>query len=180
MSLNKIQTLIEGLFIIEPKVFFDNRGYFFEPYNHQCFIDLIGTNINFVQDNQSSSDYGTIRGLHYQVGNFQQSKLIRVLKGEIFDVVVDLRLNSETFKQWFGINLSESNFKQLWIPRGFAHGFLCLSKKCQILYKVDNYYSKEHEKGISYKNKKLNINWPIADKIKISNKDKNYDLVFFI
>lgn len=175
MSMIITKTPIKDLLILEPKVFFDKRGYFFESFNFQKFIDVIGKNINFVQDNQSSSEYGTIRGLHYQANNFQQSKLIRVLKGKIFDVAVDLRANSYTFKNWFGLELSDQNFKQLWIPKGFAHGFLCLSDKCEVLYKVDNYFSKENEKGISYLNKNLKIRWPITETLKISEKDNSYD-----
>ncbi len=176
MSLNKVNTFIKGLYVIEPKVYYDNRGHFFESFNFQNLIKIIGYQINFVQDNQSSSEYGTIRGLHYQVGSFQQAKLIRVIKGKIFDVAVDLRPKSDTFKKWYGLELSEFNFKQLLIPRGFAHGFLCMSDKCEILYKVDNYYSKENEKGINYKNKELNIEWPLTSKINISEKDDSYDI----
>lgn len=175
MSIIATKTPIKGLLILEPKVFYDKRGYFFESFNFQQFIDAIAKNINFVQDNQSSSEYGTIRGLHYQADNFQQSKLIRVLKGKIFDVAVDLRSNSLTFKNWFGLELSDQNFKQLWIPKGFAHGFLCLSDKCEVLYKVDNYFSKENEKGINYLNKNLKIKWPVTEILRISEKDSNYD-----
>lgn len=176
MTLVQTKTFIEDLLIIEPKVHFDKRGYFFESFNHKEFNELIGADVKFVQDNQSSSEYGTIRGLHYQYGEFQQAKLVRVLKGRIFDVAVDLRSNSNTFKKWFAIELSAKNFKQLWIPRGFAHGYLCLSDDCEIFYKVDNYYSKFHEKGINFKNKELNIDWPITEALKISEKDSNFDI----
>ncbi len=176
MGLKKIETFIEGLVVIEPIIFSDERGFFFESYNSKQFNDLVGCKVDFVQDNQSSSSIGTIRGLHYQINHHQQGKLIRVIKGKIFDVAVDLRKNSKTFKKWFGIELAEKNFKQLWIPRGFAHGFLCLSENCEVLYKVDNYYSKEHEKGLHYKNTNLNIDWPLTDKVNISEKDKSYDV----
>ena len=168
-----IDTPIPGLFVFEPKVFEDARGYFFESFNASVFSEK-GINVNFVQDNQSKSTYGILRGLHYQLDPFAQAKLVRVISGEVLDVAVDVRQGSPTFGQHYGIILSAENKKQLYIPRGFAHGFVVLSETAEFFYKCDNFYSKEHDAGILYNDNTLNIDWKInpAD-IKVSEKDAN-------
>ena len=168
-----IDTPIPGLFVFEPKVFEDARGYFFESFNAAVFSEK-GINVNFVQDNQSKSTYGILRELHYQLDPFAQAKLVRVISGEVLDVAVDVRKGSPTFGQHFGIILSAENKKQLYIPRGFAHGFVVLSETAEFFYKCDNFYSKEHDAGILYNDETLNIDWKInpAD-IKVSEKDAN-------
>ncbi len=166
-----VATEFEGLFVITPKVFNDNRGYFYESYNRSAF-EQNGLFYNFVQDNQSHSQYGVVRGLHYQTEPFAQAKLVRVVEGEVLDVVVDIRQNSKTFGQYFSIKLSDTNFKQLLVPRGFAHGFAVLSQKATFVYKCDNFYNKKAERGILYNDADLNIDWQIpADKMIISDKD---------
>ncbi len=166
------KTDISGLLIFEPKVFEDDRGYFFESYNENIFRQE-GINIRWVQDNQSSSTYGVIRGLHYQLPPFAQSKLIRVLKGKILDVVVDIRKDSPTYGKSFSVQMSAKNKKQLFIPAGFAHGFSVLSKKAEVMYKCDVFYNKENEAGIIYNDAELNIDWQIpAKKAIVSDKDK--------
>jgi len=167
-----ITTEIPDLLIFEPKVFTDSRGYFFESYNEKIF-EQQGINIRFVQDNQSSSSYGVIRGLHYQINPFAQTKLIRVLSGRILDVAVDMRKGSPTFGKHFDIELSAENKKQLLVPKGFAHGFSVLSDTAEVLYKCDEFYNKNSEGGIRFDDPALNINWQIpADKAIISDKDK--------
>jgi dTDP-4-dehydrorhamnose 3,5-epimerase len=170
--MNVIKTPIDGLLIIEPTVFKDKRGYFFESYNKKLY-EANGIEDDFVQDNQSFSSFGVIRGLHYQLNPYAQSKLVRVLRGKIFDVAVDLRKDSKTFGQWFGVELSEENFRQFYIPRGFAHGFSVLSETAIVFYKCDNFYAPDYERGIIYNDKKLNIDWriPFGKEI-ISEKDK--------
>jgi dTDP-4-dehydrorhamnose 3,5-epimerase len=164
-------TNINGLLIYEPRVFEDSRGCFFEAYNEHTFQHQ-GIDIRFVQDNQSSSSYGVIRGLHYQLLPYAQSKLVRVLQGEILDVAVDIRKGSPTFGEIFSVELSAENKKQLLIPPGFAHGFSVLSRKAEVLYKCDNFYNKESEAGIIYNDPALKIDWKIpADKAIISDKD---------
>lgn len=160
------KTEIEDLYIIEPQVHADNRGYFYESYNRSEF-ERNGLFYDFVQDNQSKSQYGVIRGLHYQIAPFAQTKLVRVLEGKVLDVVVDLRSNSVTFGQHFSIELSEDNFKQLLIPRGFAHGFSVLSEIAVFAYKCDNYYNKNSERGIMFNDSKLSIDWQIDKKDQI-------------
>ena len=165
-------TGIQGLIIIEPQLFGDSRGYFFEAYNQQVFKGA-GIDFDFVQDNQSSSGYGVIRGLHYQQLPYAQAKLIRVLEGTILDVAVDIRKGSPTFGKIFAIELSAENKKQLFIPSGFAHGFSVLSDKAEILYKCDEFYNKESEGGIIYNDPSLDIDWQIpAGKEIVSEKDK--------
>jgi dTDP-4-dehydrorhamnose 3,5-epimerase len=154
------KTPIEGLIIIKPKVFQDDRGYFFEAFNQKKFGEK-GINYNFVQDNESESQYGVVRGLHFQDAPHAQAKLVRVLRGKVFDVAVDLRKSSPTYKRWFGVELSDENKYQLMIPRGFAHGFSVLSNKAVFHYKCDNFYNKESERGIIYNDKTLNIDWKI-------------------
>ena len=162
---------IEGLIIVEPNVFEDSRGYFFEAYNESLFQQH-GIACNFVQDNQSKSSYGVIRGLHYQLNPFAQTKLVRVLEGEILDVAVDIRKNSPTYGQHFSILLSAENKKQLLIPAGFAHGFSVLSSTAIVLYKCDAFYNKQNEAGIRYNDHALKIDWQIeAGKEIVSEKD---------
>jgi len=167
-----IKTNIPDLMLIKPKVFGDERGYFFESYNKETIKNLIG-DVEFVQDNQSLSEYGTIRGLHYQLAPYAQAKLVRVIQGKIYDVALDIRENSPTFGKYFGIELSEENKTQLFIPKGFAHGFSVLSPRAIVLYKTDQYYHKDSERGIKYNDPELKIDWKIASPASIlSSKDK--------
>ena len=159
-----IETKLKGCFIIEPKLFEDDRGYFFESFNQTKFNSLIGKDIRFIQDNESFSSRGVLRGLHYQIGEHAQAKLVRVIKGNVLDVAVDLRKGSETFGEHIAIELNEENKKQLFIPRGFAHGFVVLSKTSIFSYKCDNYYNKESEGGIIYNDRDLNIDWKLNEK----------------
>ncbi len=170
--MNFIKTKLDGCFIIEPKLFNDERGYFMETFNENTFQKGIGETVNFVQDNQSFSTKGVLRGLHYQTGEHAQAKLVRVLQGEVLDVAVDIRPESKTFGKYFSILLSGENHRQLFIPRGFAHGFLVLSETATFYYKCDNFYNKESEGGIIYNDKTINIDWyfPTNDLI-ISEKD---------
>jgi dTDP-4-dehydrorhamnose 3,5-epimerase len=169
-------TDIPGLLVVDPKIFEDSRGYFFESYNEKLFSEK-GVTARFVQDNQSSSTFGVIRGLHYQLPPFAQAKLVRTLQGRILDVVLDLRKGSPSFGQVFSIELSAENKKQLFIPAGFAHGFSVLSERAEILYKCDNFYNKESECGILYNDPALKIDWQIpVDKVIVSEKDKNLPL----
>jgi dTDP-4-dehydrorhamnose 3,5-epimerase len=166
-----IQTGFSDLIIIIPGIFEDSRGYFYESYNKQAFKKL-GIDFNFVQDNQSSSAHGVIRGLHYQLVPYAQSKLVRVLQGEIFDVAVDLRKGSSNYGKWFGAELSCKNKLQLLIPQGFAHGFSVLSEKAVVLYKTDEYYKNEAERGIVYNDTALKIDWQLAaSEIIVSERD---------
>ena len=152
------KTAISDLLIIEPRVFSDSRGYFFESYNHQAYKQL-GINANFVQDNESCSKLGTLRGLHFQTGQHAQAKLVRVVSGRVYDVAVDLRQNSSSFGSMFGLELSAENKKQFFVPRGFAHGFVALSEDVILQYKCDNYYNKEAEAGINFADPELAIDW---------------------
>lgn len=171
-----IDTPIEGLLVLEPKVFEDARGYFLESFHQQRYQEA-GITAVFIQDNESKSARGVIRGLHYQVNPFAQAKLVRVIDGCVFDVAVDLRRGSATFGKWFGVELSGSNKKQLFIPRGFAHGFSVLSETAVFSYKCDNYYSPQHERGILYNDPNLNIDWRIREsEAVVSEKDKRNDL----
>ena len=158
--MNIIETGLPGLVVIEPRVFEDDRGYFFESYQQQRYIDA-GIKQSFIQDNESKSIKGVVRGLHYQLGEFAQAKLVRAVQGSVFDVAVDLRTESPTFMKWFGIELSENNKKQLFIPRGFAHGFSVLSETAIFTYKCDNIYNKEAERSINPFDPKLAIDWKI-------------------
>ena len=165
-------TPLKDLMIIEPTLFKDSRGYFFESY-HKEKLNQAGIHINFTQDNQSKSEYGVIRGLHYQLHPKAQTKLVRVIQGTIFDVAVDIRTNSPDYGKWFGLELSEENNLQLFIPKGFAHGFSVLSKSAVILYKCDEFYAPETEAGIIYNDGDLNIDWKIpAGKEIVSPKDE--------
>ncbi|MCR5129954.1 MAG: dTDP-4-dehydrorhamnose 3,5-epimerase [Prevotella sp.] len=167
-----IPTSIKDVFIIEPKVFNDQRGYFFEVWKQAEFNEHIGK-VDFVQDNESKSSFGVLRGLHYQRGSFSQAKLVRVIKGSVFDVAVDLRRDSETFGQYVGAELSEENKRQLFIPRGFAHGFLVMSEEAIFTYKVDNVYAPQAEASILWNDEQIGIKWPIAvENLLLSEKDK--------
>lgn len=171
--MNFISTKLEGCFILEPKLIKDERGYFMESFNEKTFQNGIGKEIHFVQDNQSFSVQGTLRGLHYQVGEFAQAKLVRVLSGEVIDVAVDIRPESKTYGEYVAVKLSAENQLQFFVPRGFAHGFLVLSETATFFYKCDNFYNKESEGGIIYNDKTLNINWDFPEeKFIISEKDK--------
>ncbi len=165
-------TPLPGLWILEPKVFEDVRGWFFESYNEKVFEEL-GITAKFVQDNVSFSRKGVLRGLHYQLAPMSQGKLVRVSRGEVFDVVVDIRRNSATFGKWFGLRLSEQNKKMVWIPPGFAHGFLVLSDTAEFNYKVTNFYSPEHERTLRYDDQQVGIEWPTLEvPLCISEKDQ--------
>jgi len=168
--LKKIETPIRDLFIFEPDIFNDDRGYFFESYSAKRYSEL-GLNSNFVQDNISFSSFGTIRGLHYQVGEFAQGKLCQVLEGKVLDVAVDIRHGSPTFGKYHSVELSSKNKKQYWIPIGFAHGFAVLSEYALFQYKCTNYYSKKDERCIIFDDSELKINWEVNNPI-ISDKDK--------
>ena len=165
---------IEGLCVITPRVFGDERGYFMETYNENDMKEA-GLNVRFVQDNQSSSSYGVLRGLHRQL-NFPQAKLVRVISGRVFDVAVDLREGSSTFGKWFGVELSAENKKQLFIPRGFAHGFLVLSEMAEFCYKVDDFFHPDDEGGIAFDDPTIGVEWPIPEGMEIilSEKDKKW------
>lgn len=171
-NFNFIETEISGVFVIEPKVFGDNRGYFMETYNEKAFKEA-GLEYNFVQDNQSSSKKGVLRGLHFQK-TFPQAKLVRVLKGEVFDVAVDLRKGSKTYGKWVGVYLSEENKKQFMIPRGFAHGFVVTSDYAEFAYKCDEFYHPEDEGGLMFDDKDIGIIWPQVGEIILSEKDKKH------
>ncbi len=158
-----VETKLKGCFLIEPGVFADDRGYFFESFNERDFQKAIGAPVRFVQDNQSFSKKGVIRALHYQVGAFAQAKLVRVLQGRVLDVAVDLRHGSPTFGQHISVELSSGNKKQLFIPRGFAHGFAVLSDSAEFFYKCDNYYNAASEGGIRYDDPDLNIDWQVPE-----------------
>ena len=165
---------IDDLFLITPSIFHDNRGYFYESWNQKNFDQLIGKSIKFLQDNHSFSKQGVVRGLHYQLQPFQQSKLVMCMCGEIFDVAVDLRKNSRTFGSWAGVILNDKNHNKLWVPEGFAHGFLVMSSSALVIYKVDQYWKKDYEKSIRWDDEYLQIKWPeVKDKGLISEKDSN-------
>ena len=166
------ETALKGCFILEPRVFKDDRGYFFESFNKQTFDELVGQNVHFVQDNQSFSQYGVIRGIHFQKGAHAQAKLVRVLEGEVLDVAVDLREGSPTYGQHVAVRLNAENNRQLFVPRGFGHGFSVLSETAVFAYKCDNYYQKASEGGIVYNDPTLAIDWGIPEeKIQVSEKD---------
>ena len=158
--------------LIEPDVFVDERGFFYESFNQKKFNAAIGHNISFVQDNHSMSTKGVLRGLHYQKEPFAQGKLVRVVVGEVFDVAIDIRKNSPTYRQWVSEVLSAENKKQLWIPEGFAHGFLTLSDRAEFLYKTTNFFSKDHECTINWKKNDFDIKWPSLKNIFLSKKDQ--------
>ena len=166
-----IKTHLPGLVIIEPRIFEDDRGYFFETFQHERYFEA-GINEPFIQDNESKSVRGVVRGLHYQLAPYSQAKLVRVVQGKVFDVVVDLRKNSPTFGEWFGIELSDDNKKQLFVPRGFAHGFSVLSETAIFIYKCDNVYNRDAERAINPFDSKLKIDWKLNESEQIvSEKD---------
>jgi dTDP-4-dehydrorhamnose 3,5-epimerase len=169
-----IKTNLDGCFIIESQVFGDERGSFFESFNQKLFEEKIGLKVNFVQDNQSISQRGVLRGLHLQKGKFAQAKLVRVIKGSVLDVVVDVRKESKTFGKVFSIELKGTNNKQLFVPRGFLHGFSVLENDTIVSYKCDNYYHPDAEDGVIFNDKNLNIDWKLGeDEIQLSEKDRN-------
>lgn len=169
---NFTSTHIEGLWVIEPQVFGDHRGYFMETYNYKAFKEA-GLDMVFVQDNQSKSKKGVLRGLHFQTQH-QQGKLVRVIKGEVFDVAVDLRKDSKTYGQWYGVLLTEANKKQFYIPEGFAHGFLVLSEEAEFVYKCTDFYHPEFEGGLLWNDPDVNIQWPLEGiaELLLSDKDR--------
>jgi dTDP-4-dehydrorhamnose 3,5-epimerase len=172
--LKTIETQLKDTFIIEPTIFEDSRGFFFESFNAKIFKEKTGLDINFIQDNHSKSSKGTLRGLHFQLNPHAQSKLVRVIKGEILDVAVDIRKNSSTYGKHISIILSEKNKKQLFIPKGFAHGFIVMSDIAEVLYKTDDYYYPDLDSGVIYNDPLLNIDWKInKSSIILSEKDKN-------
>ena len=167
-----IETTLSDCLVLEPSLFNDKRGYFFESFNSKQFSELTGFNVNFVQDNESFSTKGVLRGLHFQKGEYAQAKLVRVVTGKVLDVAVDLRKNSTTFGKWFSIELSGENKRQLFVPRGFAHGFVVLSEFAIFNYKCDNFYNKASESGIIFNDSALNIDWQLnTNEILVSEKD---------
>ncbi|WP_340621453.1 dTDP-4-dehydrorhamnose 3,5-epimerase [Xenorhabdus siamensis] len=170
--MNVIKTAIPDVLIFEPKVFGDERGFFFESFNQKVFEEAVGRSVTFVQDNHSKSSKGVLRGLHYQLEPYTQGKLVRCISGEVFDVAVDIRKNSPTFGQWIGVNLSADNKRHFWIPEGFAHGFLTLSDTAEFLYKTTNYYAPQYEGSIMWNDEKLAIEWPLEITPQLSAKDQ--------
>lgn len=170
--MNFIKTDIPDVIIFEPKVFGDERGFFLESFNQKKFEEATGLKREFVQDNHSKSSKGVLRGLHYQLPPVAQGKLVRVVQGEVFDVAVDIRKSSATFGKWVGVHLSAENKRQLWIPEGFAHGFLTLSDTAEFLYKTTNYYSPKDEGAVIWNDADLAIQWPDIDSILVSSKDQ--------
>ena len=168
-----IKTALDGVMIIEPTVFGDSRGYFYESYNKQRFEEATGLDIDFVQDNQSKSCYGVLRGLHFQKPPYAQSKLVRCVRGKVLDVAVDIRKSSPTFGKYVAVELTEDNHRQLFIPHGFAHGFVVLSEEAIFQYKCDNFYHKESEGAIAWNDPEINIDWTIPfEDVILSDKDK--------
>ncbi len=175
--MNVIETGIPGLLILEPRVFGDSRGYFFEAFNRKAFTDAVGE-VDFVQDNESRSSYGVVRGLHFQKGERAQAKLVRVVEGRVLDVAVDLRPGSPTYGRHASVELTGENHRQLFIPRGFAHGFSVLSETAVFQYKCDNYYHPEAEGAVAWDDPDLAIDWQIpADRVLLSAKDRNHPLL---
>jgi len=173
-----IPTNLSGSFIIEPMVFEDNRGFFYEFFNTEKFYHNTEISIQFIQDNLAKSDKGALRGLHFQKGKFAQAKLVSVLQGAVLDIIVDIRKDSKTFGQYFSVELNDKNKKQLFVPRGFAHAYLCLKDNTLFYYKVDNYYHKESEGGIIYNDPDLSIDWQFdLSEIILSEKDKKLPLL---
>ena len=154
-------TAIDGVFILEPKLFGDARGFFTESFNRRVFEELTGAQVDFVQDNHSRSGKGVLRGLHYQIEQ-AQGKLVRVVRGAVFDVAVDIRKSSSTFGQWVGVELTEDNHRQLWVPAGMAHGFVVLSDTADFLYKATDYYAPQHERGIAWNDPAIGVDWQLA------------------
>ena len=181
MLINTLKTIedieIDGPLLISPRIFEDSRGFFYESWNKDYFFKLTNNNLNFVQDNHSQSKKGVLRGLHYQLNPYAQGKLVRCTKGSIYDVVVDLRIKSKTFGKWAGELLSKENFNQLWIPAGFAHGFLTISDSAEVIYKTTDYWAKNFERSIIWNDKSIAIKWPLeilkSRSPILSEKDKN-------
>lgn len=176
--MNITPTRLPEVLLIEPKVFHDERGFFFESFNQSLFEQAVGRPVTFVQDNHSFSKRGVLRGLHYQVAPHAQGKLVRVVHGEVFDVAVDIRRRSPNFGQWVGMNLSAENKRQLWIPEGFAHGFFVISETSQFLYKTTDYYVPAHERSIVWNDRSIDIKWPLecmSITPSLSSKDRNAD-----
>ena len=169
--MNVIPTALPEVLIVEPKVFGDARGFFFESFNQRVFQEKTGLDLEFVQDNHSRSSQGVLRGLHYQIQQ-PQGKLVRVARGSVFDVAVDIRRSSPRFGQWVGVELSEDNHRQMWIPPGFAHGFVVTSESADFLYKTTDYYAPEHERCILWSDSQINIHWPQLNHLKLSAKDQ--------
>ena len=169
--MKSISTAIADVFILEPKVFGDTRGFFFESFNSRAFAEATGLDVNFVQDNHSRSARGVLRGLHYQAQQ-PQGKLVRVVRGSVFDVAVDIRKTSPTFGKWVGVELTEDNHRQLWVPPGLAHGFLVTSESADFLYKTTDYYAPEHERCLAWNDPAIGIDWPLgSDQPLLSGKD---------
>jgi dTDP-4-dehydrorhamnose 3,5-epimerase len=166
-----VRTAIPDVLILEPKVFGDARGFFFESFNEKAFHEATGLDVNFVQDNHSRSARGVLRGLHYQIRQ-PQGKLVRVVRGAVFDVAVDLRRASPTFGRWAGVELTEDNYRQIWVPPGFAHGFVVLSESADFLYKTTDYYAPEHERCLQWNDPAVGIDWPLSDPPLLSAKDR--------
>lgn len=175
--MEKIKTKLEGVYILEPDVFGDHRGWFMESWSYQKLFDL-GIDVQFVQDNQSyTAKKGTLRGIHFQKNPMAQAKLVRVVRGAVLDVAVDLRKNSPTYKQWISVELSANNKRQLFIPRGFGHGFLTLTDDVEFVYKCDNLYSKQHDRGIRFDDPEIAVEWGISNPI-LSEKDLNSPFLY--
>lgn len=166
-----VSTLLPGVLLLEPRVFGDERGFFFESFNQRAFDEVVGEHVDFVQDNHSKSRRGVLRGLHYQLPPKAQGKLVRVVEGEVFDVAVDLRRTSATYGNWAGALLSAANKRQMWIPPGFAHGFVTLSETAEFLYKTTDYYAPEHERCIRWNDPVLAIDWGYSREPQLSAKD---------
>lgn len=169
--MNVVKTDIPDVLIFEPKVFGDDRGFFFESFSQTKFEEAVGRKIEFVQDNHSKSVKGVLRGLHYQMEPYAQGKLVRCVVGEVFDVAVDIRQSSPTFGKWVGVFLSAENKRQLWIPEGFAHGFLVVSEVAEFVYKTTNYYHPQSDRGIMWNDPDINIEWPDSEERQLSDKD---------
>ena len=171
--MNVIKTNIPDVLIFEPKVFGDDRGFFFESFSQKVFEEAVGRKVEFVQDNHSKSCKGVLRGLHYQLEPYAQGKLVRCVAGEVFDVAVDIRKSSPTYGSWVGFYLSAENKRQLWIPEGFAHGFYVISDTAEFVYKTTNYYHPDSDRGIKWDDTTIGINWPLSEKHSLSAKDAN-------
>jgi len=173
--LNFIPQSIPDVLLIEPEVHGDSRGYFTESFRQDLLDDFLGYEVNFIQDNESKSSKGVLRGLHYQLPPYEQTKLVRVIEGKVLDVALDIRQSSPTFGQYVSTELSSDNHRQLFIPKGFAHGFVVLSESAVFVYKVDNYYSPDDDRGIAYNDRQIGIDWMLkSDELQLSNKDKSH------
>lgn len=171
-NLQVTPTALPGVLILEPKVFGDERGFFLESFNQRAFNEATGLDVTFVQDNHSRSAKGVLRGLHYQLPPHEQGKLVRVVRGSVFDVAVDIRRDSPTFGQWVGVELSEANHRQLWIPPGLAHGFLVTSESADFLYKATGYYAPQAERTLAWNDRTVNVSWPLCCEPNLSVKDR--------